>query len=179
MDNKLLIIGAGIYAQVAYEIACDMNCFERIDFVDDQKTQTITGRPVIGDTDDLPCLSKDYTHGVVAIGDPCVRLQLLTNLKEQTDLHIATLISPKAYVAPSATVEEGTIVEPMAVINSLCRIERGCLISAGAVVNHAAVCGKGVHLDCNVTVEGYSHVPLQTKVPCGTVFGNTPCVATK
>ncbi len=172
MSKKLLIIGAGIYAQVAYEIACEMNCFEQIDFVDDQKTQTITGCSVVGNTDDLPCLSKDYTHGVVAIGNPVVRLQLLTKLKEQTDLHIATLISPRAYVAPSATVLEGGIIEPTAVVNSLCRIERGCLISAGAVVNHSAVCGEGVHVDCNATIEGYSNVPNQTKVPGGTVFGD-------
>ena len=35
MNRNLLIVGAGIYGVVAYEIAADMGRFEKIDFVDD------------------------------------------------------------------------------------------------------------------------------------------------
>ena len=35
MNRNLLIVGAGIYGIVVYEIAADMRCFEKIDFVDD------------------------------------------------------------------------------------------------------------------------------------------------
>ena len=38
MNNRnLIIVGAGAYADVAFEIASDMSCFDRIDFVDDNK----------------------------------------------------------------------------------------------------------------------------------------------
>ena len=170
MDRKLLIAGAGTYALVAYEIACDMGVFCRIDFVDDTKLLAPTGEPVVGKTADLSTLAKEYTDGIVAIGNPDVRLKLLDRMRSEATLKVASLISPKAYVAPSAVIGEGTVEEPFAVIHTKCCIERGCLISAGAVVGHESVCGEAVHVDCNATVPGYCAVAAKSKVPCGTVY---------
>lgn len=170
MARSLLIVGAGTYALLAYEIACDMGQFERIAFVDDQKDNAPTNEMIVGKTSDLYALSAMYTDVIVAIGNPEVRLNLLNQIKDRTNLHIASLISPKAYVAPSATIAEGTVIEPFAVVHTRCTIERGCLISAGAVVNHESICEEGVHVDCNATIPGYKTVPAKTKVSCGTVY---------
>ena len=152
MGRKLLIIGAGSYALVAHEIACAMGDFDQIDFVDYTKETAPTGAPVVGKIADLYDLSETYTDGIVATGNPDVRLCLLDQIKRETSLNIGTLVSPRAYVAPSATLAEGTIVEPLAVIHAKCCIERGCLISAGAVVNQESVCHEGVHVDYNATI---------------------------
>ncbi len=48
MNKNLLIIGAGIYGVVAKEIAESMNCFEKIDFVDDNRKETPNCIKVIG-----------------------------------------------------------------------------------------------------------------------------------
>lgn len=37
MNKNLLIVGASTYGVVASEIAADMGCFEKIDFVDDER----------------------------------------------------------------------------------------------------------------------------------------------
>ena len=170
MARSLLIVGAGPYALLVYEIACDMRQFERIAFVDDQKEKAPTGDVIVGKTGDLCALSATYTDVIVAIGNPEVRLGLLSLIKNSTNLQIASLISPKAYVAPSATIAEGTVIEPFAVVHTRCTIERGCLISAGAVVNHESICEEGVHVDCNATIPGYKTVPAKTKVSCGMVY---------
>lgn len=170
MGRSLLIIGAGTYALLAYEIACDVGGFEKIGFADDQKSKAPTGDEIAGKISELCSLSDFYTDTIVAIGNPDVRIQLLDRIERETRLHITTLISPRAYVASSAKIAEGSIIEPCAVVHTRCNIERGCLISAGAVVNHESVLEEGAHVDCNATVLGYVTVPSKIKVPCGTVY---------
>ncbi len=168
--RSLLIVGAGTYALLAYEIASDMKLFEKISFVDDNKTQSPIGDDIAGRIEDLQTISKHYTDMIVAIGNPEVRANLLERIKKETRLNIATLVSPRAYIAPSAEISEGVIVEPFAVIHTLCIIKKGCFISAGAVINHESICEECVHVDCNATVLGYSTVPAKTKVLSGMVY---------
>ena len=170
MKNNLLIIGAGIYALVANEIANDMGSFDKIDFIDDNAKSTPNGIAVIGTTVDIVRLSKDYQNCIVAIGNPDVRLSLIEKIEKETSCNIISLISPRAYIAPSAKIEKGCVVEPMAVIHTMCRIGSGCLISAGAVVNHASTIGDGCHIDCNATVLENQKVPVKTKICSGEVF---------
>lgn len=169
MNNNLLIVGAGIYALVAMEIAKSLGSFGKIDFIDDNTTQTPNGIAVIGTTQDIESLADRYGNIVVAIGNPEIRLSLLEKFKA-TPYRIATLISPRAYVSPSAQIMSGCIIEPMAVVHAGCIISEGCIISAGAVVNHATTCCSGVHVDCNATVEGYCLVPAGTKICSGEVY---------
>jgi UDP-3-O-[3-hydroxymyristoyl] glucosamine N-acyltransferase len=170
MNDNLLIIGAGIYGLVAKEIAENMRCFDKIDFVDDHAEKAPDGTITVGTFGDLERLSKSYCLVVIAIGNSEARLRLLQKIKTETTLRIATLISPDAYVSSSAQIGEGCIIEPMAVVHAGCMLGKGCLISAGAVINHASVLGDGVHIDCNATVAGYVSVPNGIKVESGTVF---------
>lgn len=170
MKRNLLIVGAGIYGVVAYEIATDMGCFEKIGFIDDESKEAPNGIAVTGTTQDIIKLKNEYSDIVVAIGNPRVRLSLLRKMKEETHYRIISLVSPKAHVSPSAQIMDGCIIEPMAVVHACCTIHHGCIISAGAVINHASVCHDGVHVDCNATVEGYCLVPAETKVCCGEVY---------
>ena len=170
MNKNLLIVGAGIYAVVAWEIAEDMGCFEKIDFVDDTKETAPNGNRVVGTTRDLGRLATEYSNIIVAIGEPKIRNSLLNQIKEETEYNIVSLVSPKAYVARSAQVEKGCIIEPMAVVHSLCVIAEGCIISSGAVINHAGKCAEAVHVDCNATVAGHVLVPAGEKVKSGQVY---------
>ncbi len=166
----MLIIGGGVYGLVAKEIAESMNCFEKIAFVDDNAITTPNGIEVIGKTDDVKKLSLIYGNAIIAIGAPQVRLTLLRKIEEQTNCKIVTLVSPRAYVSPTARIEKGCIIEPMSVIHTGATLLTGCIVSAGAVVNHASVCHEGVHVDCNATVLGGAQVPSATKIHGGEVF---------
>lgn len=170
MNKNLLIVGAGIYGMVALEIARDMGCFEKIDFVDDTRETTPNGIAVIGTTKEIDMLASQYSNIVVAIGNSEVRLSLLKKIEEETPYRIVSLVSPKAYISPTAQLMKGCIVEPMAVIHTACMIHVGCLISAGAVINHGSMCCEGVHVDCNATIVGYSIVPAGMKISSGMVF---------
>ena len=153
--RKLLILGRGQYSYVAEEIAKET--FDKIDFLDDN------ARDAVGKISEYCNLVNDYEYAIVAIGNPTVRLNLTEHL-EKAGYKIATLISQRAYVSSSATVEKGCIVEPMAVINPNTVIERCCIISAGVVVNHNSMVGEGCHIDCNATVVSNSTVSSKTKI---------------
>ena len=172
MNGNLLIVGAGSYALVAAEIAANMGCFENIAFIDDAVKTLKNGAPVAGTTRDLESLSGKYSYVVVAIGNPQVRLSLLDKIRKETTYQVPSLVSPRAYISPSAKVMSGCIIEPMAVIHSGSVLEEGCIISAGAVVNHESTCCRGVHVDCNGTVEAYAIVPAKTKICSGEVYGD-------
>ena len=170
MSNNLLIVGAGMYAEVVSEIAADMGCFDKISFVDDNAKETPNGTAVIGTTEAIPFLQSEYSNIIVAIGNPTVRLLLLKKIKDETTYNIVSIVSSRAYVSPSARIGQGCIIEPMAVVHTNCVIGEGCIVSAGAVINHASRCGDGVHVDCHATVDGYCDVPSGLKIRSGTVF---------
>lgn len=78
MNKNLLIVGAGAYGVVASNIAHEMGCFEKIDFVDDERKTTPNGIEVVGTTRDIDELAIQYSNIIVAIGNPEVRLSLLS-----------------------------------------------------------------------------------------------------
>lgn len=170
MNENLLIVGAGTYGVVASDIAHEMGCFDKIDFVDDENESTPKGEKVIGKIKDIAEINCEYSNIIVAIDSPDIRLSLLTKIQEETNFRIVTLVSPKAYVAPSAQIMPGCIIEPMAVIQSISHLAIDCFVSSGAVVNHASMCCDGVHVDCNATVAGETLVPAGMKIKSGEVY---------
>lgn len=170
MNDNLLIVGAGDYGIVAFEIAQEIGCFDKIDFVDDNYESKGKHGRVVGTTQQLTELSTQYSNIVVAIGNSRTREELLKRIEDETPYNIVSLISPRAYVSPSAQIKRGCIVEPMAVIHNSCEVGVGCIISAGAVINHTSVLEDVVHVDCNATVQGYTRVPTGVKVLSGQVY---------
>ena len=161
--KKLLILGAGQYGSVVHEIAVAMDCFEEIDFLDDNN-------PVaIGKLQDYVKFAGVYNAAIVAIGNPKIRLEYIEKL-ENAGYEIVTLIHQKAYVSPSSTVDVGCVVEPLAGINANVVVGKGCLISMGAIVNHNAVINDGCHIDCGSVVAARAVVPESVKIISNTVF---------
>ncbi len=170
MNNGLLIVGAGAYGRVAKEIAESTKHFDKIAFVDDNAVGSFGGTCVVGKPQDLESLAEEYSNVIVAIGNPVVRLSMLETAEALGKFNIPVLISPFAYVSPSAKIDKGSIIGPMAVVHTESELRRGCIIAAGAVVNHGAICLDGVHVDCNAVVMGNVTVPEKTKVIAGRSF---------
>jgi len=170
--GNLLIVGAGSYGLVAAEIAKEMDCFDKIAFVDDRIKTLKNGEPVIGTTRDIDRLAEEYSHIIVAIGNPEIRLSFHEHIQSKTNYQIPSIISPRAHVSPSAAVSSGCIIEPMAVVQAASVVKESCIISAGAVVSHESTCCRGVHADCNATVAAYAIVPAKTKIPYGEVYSD-------
>ena len=160
-NMKLLILGAGEYGQLVKELA--RNQYPTIDFLDDNSDAAI------GKLEEYQNLKDQYQNAIVAIGNNEIRHQWLLKL-EEAGYTLATLISDKAYVSPTATIEPGVIIEPMVVVNANTTIKKGSIISAGAVINHNAVVNEGSHIDCNAIVGADAIVPKLSKLYYGQVF---------
>lgn len=163
VNRNLLILGAGQYGQVAKEVAESMGCFEKIAFLDDDNDVAI------GKISDYEKFVADYSYAIVAIGNADVRLGLIQKLEEAC-YRVAILVSPKAYISPSAQLMKGTIVEPMAVVNANSSVCVGVLVCAGAIINHNSFVGDGCQLDCGSVVGANVILLAKTKLECNEVF---------
>ena len=168
-NKNLLIIGAGVYGLVAKEIAESMHCFEKICFLDDYAVKTPNGIDVIGKSSNIEDFAMDFANVIVAIGDAKKRLQMISKI-EETPCRLISLVSPRAYIAPTAQIGVGCVIEPMAVVHTGCVLTKGCIVSAGAVINHVSMLCDGVHVDCNATIEGHTLVSAGVKIPAGMVY---------
>ena len=160
--RNLLIVGMGQYGFVAREIAVAMNCFSKIDFLDDNHPDAI------GKMADIEALSPQYDCAVVAIGAAEIRCRCMKDVAQYIPL--ISLVHPMSYISPSAQIASGCIVEPMAVIHTEVVVAEGCIIGAGAVVNHNSQLQIGCHIDCNATVPARANVPAHTKVAVAQVY---------
>lgn len=158
--KNLLILGAGQYGSVVYEIAMAMECFDKVEFLDDNNPMAI------GKLQDYLQFADEYAEAIVAIGNPKIRLEYIEKL-ENAGYEIATLIHPKAYVSPTSTVDVGCVIEPMAGINANAVVGKGCLVSMGAIINHNAVINAGCHIDCGSVVVARNIVQENTKIQNG------------
>ena len=163
MNRNLLILGAGQYGRLVKETAVALNCFEKICFLDDNSPLAIDK------LDAYAAYGSEFCCAFVAMGNPKHRIEWLYKL-DQAGFELPSLIHPKAYVSPSASLGKGIIVEPMCVVNSEAIVGDGCLLCAGCVVNHNAQLMSCCQVDCNATVESNAIVPEETKVVNGTVF---------
>ena len=163
MKENLLILGAGQFGLMVKEIAEHTGLFAKIDFLDDNNPIAIGGLA------DYEMFLGDYQCAVVAIGNPHIRFSWLEKL-EAAGFRIATLVSPAAYVSPTAVIGRGTIVEPMAVLQANSTVLRGCIVSSGAVIRHDAYLEELCHVDCNAVVMSQSVVLTKTKVNASEVY---------
>lgn len=170
MNKNLLILGAGQYGQVAKEIAESMGCFERISFLDDRFEGDINERSgIVGKLGEYKKFLMDYTHAFVAIGSSKMRLHYIGKLSK-AGFRIATLVSLKAYVSPSAKLKNGVIVEPMAVVNANSTVEIGVFVCAGAIINHNCFIGEGCTMQCGSIVPANSKVPENIMLEYNVVY---------
>lgn len=157
---------------MAKEVACSMHCFDKIGFLDDKFGVNYSEDKkcsVVGRLDEYKKFLTLYSNAFVAIGKAEIRLYYLEKLSE-AGFRLATLISPKAYIASSAQLKYGSIVEPMSVINANSSIGNGVFVCAGAIVNHNCIIGNGCTLQCGSVVPANSVVAAKTLLDYNDIY---------
>ncbi len=163
MNNNLLILGAGGHGKVVKETAEAMNCFDKIDFLDDHSSNAI------GRCDDYTKYKDDYKYAFIAFGNNELRMKCLNELSD-FGYEVPKLIHPTAYVSPSAVINEGTIILPKSVINTNVVIDKGCIVSVGALIDHDSQLGTGVHINTGAIVKAGCKVHSLKKIYAGVVY---------
>lgn len=161
--KKLVIIGASGHGKVIADLAEQLNKYEEIYFLDDDKTKKeCLGYQVIGSSKDIDKYIDDSDF-VVAIGNSEIRSKLLKKLLDK-NVSVATLIHPNAYVGANVQIGKGTVVMAGSVIQPDTIIGKGCIINTCASVDHECKLADYVHiavgsrLSGNVTIGTYSWI---------------------
>ena len=165
--RKLLILGAGGYGQTILDLAEQLGCYDKIAFLDDGTE----GANVLGTCSEYAMFADEDTEVYPAFGNNEIRLRWLEQLEEE-GIFVPTLVHPRAYVSPKATLGEGTAVLPMAVVNTNVRVGNGCIINIGALVDHDTVLEDGVHLAPGAIVKAENRISEKRKIDSGTVVEN-------
>ena len=117
---KLLILGAGGYGKTVADVAAQLNCFDKIAFLDDTKS----GNGLLGRCEEYAMFCDENTAVYPAFGNNELRMEWIEVLQEE-GIQVPTMVHPAAYVSPTAVLGEGVVVLPMAVVNTGARIGDG------------------------------------------------------
>ena len=157
--NKLVILGAGGYANTVKDVAEQLG-YEIVAMLDDK----LPGFEL----DTYTRYIADNVEFAVAFGNNEFRLSWITKLTS-SGAQLATLIHPSAYVSPKASVAPGTVVMPGSVVNTGCHLHTGCIVNIGSLVDHDCVLMDGVHLAPGCVVKGENRIPRGCKIESGVV----------
>jgi len=172
MNKNLLILSSGVLATVAKDIAEEMNCFDKIDVLDEKY-----GLPdyddsyhadSIGNLDKYESLVLDYDFAIAVFSDSNKRVEWTRKLKKAR-FKIVSIVSPKAALSSSSVIGEGCLIESLVGIGANVSVGECTLIAMGTIVNHSSFVGRGCNLENNCFVNTGAYVEDGKTVK----FGNT------
>ncbi len=173
MNKNLLILCDSAYGTVAKEIALSMGCFEKVDVLNQHfgvpEAEGEYHEISVGKLEDYEKFAGTYSYAIVTFEDSHTRVAWSDKLIE-AGFAIISLISPKAYVSPSAQINQGCIIEPLAGVSSNVTIGACSIIKTGALINHNSVIAEGCCCENYSTimtgayVEAYRVVEMRSTV---------------
>jgi acetyltransferase EpsM len=167
-DLPLLVLGTTEFAATVSGSATDAG-FRVAGFVEnllrERCDEPLLGLPVHW-IDDVAPLARSHL-GICGIGTTA-RSAFVAQAEER-GLRFATVVHPRAYVSPTATIGEGTYVGPHAAISGHTRIGRHVLVLQGALVGHHVEIGDFASILMGANVAGSSRIGEATYVATSAV----------
>ncbi|HEY0705464.1 MAG TPA: acetyltransferase [Polyangia bacterium] len=182
--KRLAVLGAGGHAKVVSDAALlagwdQVNLFaDGAPVGEDQHVRW----PILGDSKDLLLCHGDFEGVLVAIGDCEVRLAKHRLLLE-AGARLTSVVHPRAWVSPYATLGVGSVLMAGAVVNVDATVGEACILNTGSTIDHDCWLGDavhiapGAHLSGNVTIGERSWIGIGAtvkhgiRVGCGVTVG--------
>jgi sugar O-acyltransferase (sialic acid O-acetyltransferase NeuD family) len=155
----LAILGAGGHGMVVAEAAALCARWTDIHFYDDAlgAVPQIAAWPVVGKIshllEQLKLTGPRPIEVMVAIGHNAARASAMEHLAEH-GARFATVVHPRAYLSPSATIGAGSVALAGSVVNSRSHLGEGCIVNVGTVVDHDVKIGSFAHLGPGCVIAG-------------------------
>jgi acetyltransferase EpsM len=172
------VYGAGGHAKVVAD-AVLASGVEVVAFIDDDPVRQATlplGIPVRPRAWLVNYAGDDDLAVALGVGDNSARRGIAEQLLAARH-RLATVIHPRAVVAPSARVGEGTLIAACAVLNADACVGRGVIVNTAAIVEHDVVIGDFAHISPTACLAGAarlgegSHLGTGAKVLPGVAVG--------
>lgn len=160
----LIVIGGGGHATVVFE-AARLEGRRVAGFLDDSP-----GAPLSGMADRLGGFDlldrADLARGhvfILGVGELSLRRRLIDRLR----VRLATVVHPRAFVSPTATLGAGVYVGPLAIVHTRARVEEHAILNSACVVEHDCVIGANTHVAPGAALGGSARVGSDTLVGLG------------
>lgn len=180
--KRLALLGASGHGKVVADTALFLGWDEVVFFDDAWPHLTVNGHwPVVGDSKALLARLSEFEGVLVAIGHCVTRWQKHQQL-QAAGARLVTIVHPRAWVSPRASVGAGSVLMAGAVVNVDAAMGEACIINTGATVDHDCQLGAavhvspGAHLSGNVLVGACSWVGVGAVVRQGVRIGDNVMV---
>lgn len=154
--QPLVIIGAGDFGREVAWLISDINKMKSkwnlLGFLDDDKTSTPEGYPVLGNIMHLFDMEEE-PWVIVALRDSKVRKNIIDNLIKK-DVKLATLTHPTAKMSAYVKIGIGSIVCAGSIITTNVSIGKGSIININGTIGHDVVLDDYVSLMPAVNLAG-------------------------
>jgi sugar O-acyltransferase (sialic acid O-acetyltransferase NeuD family) len=158
MRKNLILIGAGGHARSCIDVIEHEGKFKIAGIVglESELGLQVYGYEVVATDKDLATLIGKAHFALIALGQissPDVRVSLYQRASK-AGFELANVISPSAYVSPSAQIGSGTIVMHGAVINSGVKVGSNCIINSRTLLEHDTQVLDNCHISTGAILNG-------------------------
>ncbi len=158
MRKNLILIGAGGHARSCIDVIEQEGKFKITGIVglESELGLQVNGYEVIATDKNLSTLKGKAQFALIALGQitsPDLRVSLYQRAS-RAGFDLANVVSPSAYVSPSAQISNGTIVMHGAIINAGVRIGSNCIINSRALLEHDTQVLDNCHISTGVILNG-------------------------
>jgi len=169
--QKLVILGAGGFAEEVGDLVSEIPEFELIGFIEslDRRRcrQPLSGLPVIWIDEaaqlDRPC------GCVCAVGSPKGRKRFVQQASS-LGLDFVTVVHPTARIAPTASLGCGAIVSAGAVVAARTKIGAHAILNRGCLIGHHIQVDDWVTISPGANIAGGSRIGELTYIGIGAII---------
>jgi len=161
--EKLVIIGDGETAEIAYEYFTNDSNYEVVGFSaerDFQKNQTLFGLPVVPFEEMERFFDPKSHRGFVAVSYTQLnRLRSrLFNTAKQKGYALCSYVSPKAFIGKKVEIGENCFIFENVAIQRGAKIGNNVIMWTGSSVGHRSVIGDNCFLASHVAISGFCDI---------------------
>ncbi len=172
MERKILLIGGGGHCRSILDSLLISGDYNEIGVIDNDKSISVLGIPVIGTDNDLHNLrEKGWTDAFISVGSVGFTelRQKLYQIVKNLNYNIPNIIDPTATIANNVVLSEGIFIGKKAIVNTGGKIGVCAIVNTGAIVEHDCEIGDFAHISPGTILCGQVGVDKNTHVGAGTV----------
>lgn len=158
--EKLIILGAGLFAEEVADYISRIEEYELVGFVEgvDRKRcdEKLIGLPIIWIDDVLRLVESCSYKAVCAVGT--TRRKRFIEQAINSGLEFATVVHPAAQVSHAAELGKGTIISPGNIIAANTKIGCHVIVNRGCLIGHHVEIGDYVTISPGTNIAGRAKI---------------------
>ena len=158
LKQPIVLIGGGGHCKACIDVIETTGKWDILGILDlpERMGEMVLGYPIVGTDDQVGRFVAEGARFLVCVGQirtADARRGAYERVKEAGG-KLATIVSPLAYVSPSAVIGEGTIVMHRAIVNASASVGDNVIINTMALVEHDATVGSHCHVSTATVLNG-------------------------